>query len=157
MPAPIPEQQRENVLDLARAGHSRNEVARLSGISPASVTRICSAAGVSFDRSSTAIAVQARVIDMKHARGLLASGLLDDIAEARRRLHRAGEAREFFDLARSVAALANAHVRIAGVDDADQGAEEARSMLGSLMTALGVHHAAEAQTASQPTYEGTPQ
>lgn len=157
MPAPLTDQQRETVLDLARAGHTRNEVARLSGISPASVTRVCSAAGVSFDRSSTAIAVQARVIDMKHARGLLAHGLLDDIAEARRRLHGAGEAREFFDLARSVAALANAHVRIVGVDTVDEGAEEARSMLGGLMSALAQYHEDEPVPASQDTYEGTPQ
>ncbi|MER6361550.1 hypothetical protein [Kitasatospora sp. NPDC001527] len=155
MPAPLPDQQRENVLGLARAGHSRNEVARLSGVSPASVTRICSAAGVTFDRTATAAAVEARVIDMKQARGLLASGLLDDIAEARHRLHRAGEAREFFDLARSVSVLTNAHVRIIGVDSTDQGAEEARSMLGSIMTGLALWQAQ--QDDQQQDDEGTPQ
>ncbi|MFD8695625.1 hypothetical protein [Kitasatospora purpeofusca] len=156
MPAPIPEDQRETVLDLARSGHPRNEVARLSGVSPASVTRICSAAGVTFDRTATAAAVEARVIDMKQARSLLASGLLDDIAEARHRLHRAGEAREFFDLARSVAVLTNAHVRIASVDSTDQGVEEARSMLGNLMAGLASVWNEQQDDQQQPD-EGTPQ
>lgn len=136
MPAPLTDEQRQAVLDLARVGHPRNEVARLSGTSPSTVTRICSAAGITFDRTATAVAVQARVIDMKQARGLLASGLLDDIAEARLRLHRTAEPREFFDLARSVAVLTNAHVRIIGVDGTDSGLDEARSMLGNLMAGL---------------------
>ncbi|MFF2749556.1 hypothetical protein ACFVVA_28940 [Kitasatospora sp. NPDC058048] len=156
MPAPIPDQQRETVLDLARAGHPRNEVARLSGVSPASVTRICSTAGVSFDRTATAAAVEARVIDMKQARGLLASGLLDDVAEARHRLHRASEAREFLDLARAVAALTNAHVRIISVDGTDQNTEEARSMLGNLMAGLAQVWN-DQQDAQQQPDEGTPQ
>ncbi|MGW7361987.1 hypothetical protein ACWGI8_00815 [Streptomyces sp. NPDC054841] len=138
MPAPLTPEQREAVLDAARSGASRNEVARQTGVSPASVTRICSAAGVAFDRTATAAAVEARVIDLKAARVNLAGNLLDDITEARMRLHQTTEPRDFFDLARSVAVLTNAHVRIVGVDGPPDESEGARSMLGSLMGLLKV-------------------
>ncbi|MFI6895270.1 hypothetical protein ACIBM4_14250 [Streptomyces sp. NPDC050256] len=136
MSTPIPDDKREEVLGLARSGLSRNEVSRRTGVSTASVSRIAAAAGVTFDRATTAVAVEARVIDLKAARLNLAGGLLDDIAEARVRLHQVSEPREFFDLARSVAVLTNAHVRIAGLDNGDPEAEAAKSMLGDLFTAL---------------------
>lgn len=136
MPAPLTPEQREAVLAAARSGASRNEVARQTGVSPASVTRICIAAGVSFDRTATAIAVQARVIDQKAARVNLAGNLLDDIAEARVRLHRTTEPRDFFDLARAVAVLTNAHVRIIAVDDVDPGLEQAKSLLSGIADGL---------------------
>lgn len=149
MPAPLTPEQREAVLTAARQpGATRNDVARQTGVSPASVTRLCSAANIPFDRKATAAAVQARVIDLKAARVHLAGGLLDDVAEARLRLHQTTEPRDFFDLARAVAVLTNAHVRIIGVDGTETGVEEARSMLSALATALGVRHAAEYEEGS---------
>lgn len=144
MPAPLTPEQREAVLTSARSGASRNEVARQTGVSPASVTRICTAAGVSFDRTATAVAVQARVIDQKAARVNLAGNLLDDITEARVRLYRTTEPRDFFDLARSVAVLTNAHVRIIGVDGPPDESAEVGSMLGSLFKMLQARHAEDA-------------
>jgi hypothetical protein len=141
MPAPLPDDLRETVLVAARQpGATRNGVARQTGVSPASVTRICSAAGVSFDRAATASAVQARVIDLRAARVTLAGDLLGDIGEARARMYAAVLPRDFFDLARSVAALTNSHVRIVAVDGTEHGVEEARGMLGNLMEWMKVYH-----------------
>lgn len=152
MPAALTDEQREAVLAAARTGATRNEVARRTGVSAASVTRICKTAGVTFDRTRTAVAVQARVLDMKQARTALAVGLLDDIATGRQLLHSAEDSREFFDYARSVSVLANAHVRIVAVDHTDDnGAEEARSLLGNLMVALRVRHAQDTDDGDDST------
>ncbi|MFF3452883.1 hypothetical protein ACFYXH_00895 [Streptomyces sp. NPDC002730] len=151
MPAPLTPEQREAVLAAARSGASRNEVARQTGVSPASVTRICTAAGVSFDRTATAIAVEARVIDQKAARVNLAGNLLDDVAEARVRLHRTSEPRDFFDLARSVAVLTNAHVRIISVDGPPDESAEVGSMLGNLFKMLQAQHGADQEQYPEAT------
>lgn len=143
MTSPIPDDQREEVLTLARSGLSRNEVARRTGVSTASVSRICAAAGVSFDRAPTAAAVEARIIDLKAARANLAGNLLDDVAAARMRMHSATEPRDFFDLARSVGVLANAHVRLVGVDGPPDESAAAKGMLGALAEALGVAYRSE--------------
>ncbi|WP_217169624.1 hypothetical protein [Streptomyces sp. AC512_CC834] len=143
MTEPIPDAQRKEVVSLARSGLSRNEVARRTGVSTASVSRIAKTAGVSFDRTATSTAVEARVIDLKAARVHLAGNLLDDVAAARARLHHTTEPRDFFDLARSVGVLTNAHVRLVGVDGPPDEHEEARGMVGALAQALGVVWAKE--------------
>ncbi|MEU3204254.1 hypothetical protein ABZ702_10290 [Streptomyces cyaneofuscatus] len=136
---PIPEDKREEVLSLAREGVARNEITRRTGVSTASVTRICEGEEVSFDRSLTAAAVQARVIDLKAARLGLASSMLDDVQAARQRMHGADDNRAFLDGAKAVAALAGTHVRLVAVDKDDAtGTEAAKSMLGQLAQALGV-------------------
>ncbi|MBT2425225.1 helix-turn-helix domain-containing protein [Streptomyces sp. ISL-112] len=139
MTTPIPDEQRDQVVELARAGRARNEIAREVGISTASVSRICADAGVGFDRSLTAAALQARVIDLKAARIGLATDLLDDVTVARGRMHVTEDARSFADMAKAVAALASTHVRLIAVDKDDAtGTEAAKSMLGQLAAALGV-------------------
>ncbi|MGQ4355263.1 hypothetical protein [Streptomyces drozdowiczii] len=138
--ASLSEEQRAAVLEAARRpGASRNGVARETGVSEGSVTAICTAAGISFDRSLTAAAVQARVIDLKAARVGLAATLMDDVQLARQRMHGADDNRAFLDGAKAVAALAGTHVRLVGVDKDDaSGVDAAKSMLGKLADALGV-------------------
>ncbi|MEU3435456.1 hypothetical protein [Streptomyces sp. NPDC006863] len=137
---PIPEDVREEVLSLAREGVPRNEITRRTGVSTASVSRICGGPdGVSFDRSATAAAVQARVVDLKAARIGLAASVLDDVQLARQRMHGAEDNRAFLDGAKAVAALAGTHVRLVAVDKDDSSdTEAAKSMLGKLAQALGV-------------------
>lgn len=67
----ITDDERAEILRLAREGLARNEVARQVGRDPSVVTRICNAAGVSFDRSATKAATAARQIDLKALRAEL--------------------------------------------------------------------------------------
>lgn len=137
MGAPISDDQRALVLAEAGTGASRNEVARRTGVSTASVSRICSAAGHTFDRQRTIKATVARVVDLKAARVTLAGDLLGDVQEARARMHAATDERAFFDMARSVGQLVGAHARIVGIDGPPDDADQARSMLGAIAEGLG--------------------
>lgn len=147
---PTPDEQRAEVVELARTGLGRNEVSRRTGIPATTVSRIAAEAGVSFDRSATATATEARIIDAKARRTVLSLDLLDDLAEARARLHRTTEARDFVDCARAISLLTNAHVRLVAVDGTDQGVEEAKSMLGGLFGMLRQAYADGAATEDTP-------
>ncbi len=73
---PVQAHVRAKVLDLHSKGLGRNEIAKLTGIGAASVTRIVQADGGSFDRSKTEQAVKARQVDMASLRGQVAQKLL---------------------------------------------------------------------------------
>ncbi|GAA1819355.1 hypothetical protein [Actinomadura chokoriensis] len=143
MAVPIDDETRKRVLEEARAGASRNEVARRTGVSTASVSRICKAAGHTFDRTKTIKATAARLVDLKAMRVSLSGDLLGDVGEARARMHDSDSARDFFHLARSVAALTHAHVMLVRHDGDDPGLEAAKSVLGNLMDALRISHTGE--------------
>lgn len=68
--------QRTEVLRLHTEGHSRNEIARRTGISTGSVTNICRAHDRAFDRSETKQANAARQTDLAAARIRLAGKML---------------------------------------------------------------------------------
>lgn len=74
--ARITDAQRQQVTDLHARDLSRNEIARIVGISAGSVTSICKAAGLSFDRSATKRATEARQVDLAAARVRLAEKML---------------------------------------------------------------------------------
>lgn len=144
-----PDDPRTEVVRLARDGHGRNEVARLTGVPPTTVTRIASEAGVAFDRTATAHATEARVIDAKARRSILAADLLDDVQVARERLHRAEDAKDVFFAAKAIDALASAHVRLVAVDGPQDDTDHAKSLIGQLHAALVGNVAAEAASASE--------
>lgn len=75
---PLEESTRERVRELARGGMSRNAVAREVGVSARTVSRICaeSMPRITFDRTQTAAATEARVIDLKVERARLAQRVL---------------------------------------------------------------------------------
>lgn len=73
---PITDAERQRVIDLIGAGTARNEIARQVGISAGSVTNIAKAAGLSFDRTASAVAVEARKVDLASLRAELAHTLL---------------------------------------------------------------------------------
>ena len=83
---PVDSASRARVVDLARQGLGRNEIAAQTGVAAASVTKIVADAGLSFDRSATKAAVEARSIDAKAKRAELMIGLLDDAQKMRDRL-----------------------------------------------------------------------
>lgn len=80
---PVDSKTRARVRKLARGGMSRNAVAREVGISTYSVSRICAEAKppITFDRSAIKVATEARQVDLKAARGELATRA---VQEARR-------------------------------------------------------------------------
>lgn len=71
--AAITEAQRTEIIALFDEGHSRNEIARRTGISAGSITNICRNNNRRFDRSATKRASEARVIDLAAARLELAT------------------------------------------------------------------------------------
>ncbi|MGN7977423.1 hypothetical protein ACTJJ4_07595 [Microbacterium sp. 22195] len=72
----ITDAQRAEVLRLHTERKSRNDIARAVGISAGSVTNICREAGLSFDRSATKHATEARQVDLAAARIRLAEKML---------------------------------------------------------------------------------
>ena len=67
---PVDTKTRAKVRKLARAGKSRNETARLCGVSTSTVSKICAEAKppITFNRAATKAATEARVIDLKAQR-----------------------------------------------------------------------------------------
>lgn len=74
--ARISDETRAEVLRLHAENHSRNEVARRTGISAGSVTNICRAHDRAFDRSETKQATEARQVDLAAGRIRLAEKML---------------------------------------------------------------------------------
>lgn len=72
----ISDVQRQQVIDLHAQGLPRNQIAREVGISAGSVTNICHAEGLSFDRSGTKHANEARQVDLAAGRIRLAEKML---------------------------------------------------------------------------------
>lgn len=73
---PVDPETRSRVLNLYRAGSSRNAIAREIGISGSTVSSIVVADGGTFDRTQTALAIEARRIDMAVERAEIARMLL---------------------------------------------------------------------------------
>lgn len=78
---PVDSKTRARVRKLAREGNSRNAIAKLVGISPSSVSKICAEAKppISFDRSATKAAVEARTIDLKAKRTEISQMAVEEV------------------------------------------------------------------------------
>ncbi|MBC6496096.1 hypothetical protein [Microbacterium sp. 4-7] len=72
----ISEDQKAQVLALHAEGVARNEIARRVNIAAGSVTNICRDAGLTFDRSETKQATEARAVDLAAGRIRLAEKML---------------------------------------------------------------------------------
>lgn len=72
----ISEDQKAQVRALHAEGLARNEIARRTGIAAGSVTNICRAEGLTFDRSETKHATEARQVDLAAGRIRLAEKML---------------------------------------------------------------------------------
>lgn len=75
-PTPLTADERSHIVDLARTGMSRNDIAREVGRSTSTVTKVCTQAGVTFDRSATKAATAARQADNAARRAELSERLL---------------------------------------------------------------------------------
>ncbi|MER7047742.1 helix-turn-helix domain-containing protein [Streptomyces jumonjinensis] len=78
---PVTDEDRAAVRTLHAQGLGRNEIARQLGRGQRTVSRIAEDLGLTFDRTATAVATQARVSDAKARRAAIISGLYD-VAEA---------------------------------------------------------------------------
>lgn len=79
---PVQPEERARVEGLIRDGVPRNEIARQTGLGAATVSRIADSAGLTFDRSATAEATRARVLDLADARTRLIAGAVRNAEEA---------------------------------------------------------------------------
>jgi transcriptional regulator with XRE-family HTH domain len=75
--ATITDDQKAEIRALFDQGLSRNEIARRTGVSAGSVTKIINDSGRSFDRSATKDATRAKQLDLAAARLSLAERLND--------------------------------------------------------------------------------
>lgn len=75
MATKLSDDERAAIVDAIRAGRSRNDVARESGRSCDTVTRIAKAEGLSFDRAATKHATEARRADNAARRERLISAM----------------------------------------------------------------------------------
>lgn len=68
MAKPLTQEQRDQITELHKAGKSRNDISRITGVSAGTVTNVCRAAGLTFDRSKTKEASRAKQVDLTEAR-----------------------------------------------------------------------------------------
>lgn len=81
---PITDEQRDLAISMARTGKGRNEIARVTGISAGSVSKLVHEAGLSFDRAATEVAVKSRKIELAERRAQLELDYLEDAQRLRR-------------------------------------------------------------------------
>lgn len=79
---PIQPEMRAQIIELAKAGMGRNAIARQTGVSAASVTRVCEPEGIVFDWASTDLATAARRVQVGEMRTNLAHAALQRAGEA---------------------------------------------------------------------------
>ena len=72
---PITDTQRQRIIDLHGQGLTRNDIARQTGVSAGTVTNVCKANDLTFDRSATINATQAKVADNKARRAAITERL----------------------------------------------------------------------------------
>jgi hypothetical protein len=150
---PLSDEKRERGIDLIRQGMGRNAVAREIGVSSQTVSALAKKAGLSFDRTATAQATEARKVDAKARRLALGNALLGDLEEVRLRILRAETPRELQAIGQGLDALMRAYTNLAKVDGPEDphGEERAKSMVGGLMNLIS--EAAQRIEPMNPTAE----
>ncbi|MFE6103196.1 helix-turn-helix domain-containing protein [Streptomyces laurentii] len=77
----VTDEERAEIRRLHAEGHGRNEIARRLGRGQRTISVQVDAMGLSFDRTATAVATEARVIDGRARRARILEGLYE-VAEA---------------------------------------------------------------------------
>lgn len=155
--APIDDETRQRILALHGEGRTRNDIARETGVSGATVTKVVKAAGRSFDRTATKAATEARQADLAERRARLrekylqrADELLDQMDKPHLAFNFGGKdntytekkldrppVKDLRDLMQAASIATTAELRIAAAES-DTSDEAAKSVLIGLATALGV-------------------
>jgi AraC-like DNA-binding protein len=155
-PAPVTQADHDRVKELHAQGLSRNEIARQSGRSQRTVSRIAAELGLSFERSgATAAATQAKKVDAAARRARLqvdalasAQKLMDQMFaptvvfnfggkenDYNSREHPEPPFRDKAAIANAIQALSTTALRLAGYDKAS-GSDDEKGMLLELRDQL---------------------
>lgn len=152
---PVTDAERARVVELHGQGASRGAIARQLGRSPDTVGRIAAAAGLSWDRGRTAVAVAAKQMDNRARRAALISGMYDRALKVLERLAATqydavgtatnGEtivtrigtipAHDLKQLAGALTLLTNGASRLEAIDDGSD-IDHTKSLLGGLFLML---------------------
>lgn len=156
-PRPVTDAERERVREMHTAGKGRNEIAETLGRSAGTITNLAREMDLSFDRSATAAATEAKKIDAKARRIAIIERTYARIERLHNRLdtadagafkfttstvngietkaldHVPGQEEKAF--AGAITQYLNQVARLEAVDG-DPGVDAARSMLGSLAEGL---------------------
>jgi hypothetical protein len=148
-------EERAEIMRLHGLGKGRNDIARLTGRSQRTVTVVCHAEGLTFDRSATAAATEARKMDAKARRAAIVEQLYD-VAEAELAYLRSKQPHELVEvsagkavtytpkrlpaqerraLVQSISAAMATANRLEALDSTS-GVDEGISLLGQLATGL---------------------
>lgn len=156
---PLTQADYDQVKALHAEGCNRNEIARRIRRAQSTVSKIAAELGLTFDRSRTKAATEAKVADAKARRAQLASDLLDDAQRLRAQLWAPCELVKiggkdnvptrtsldqplFEDQLRIVQATglaAERHARLVELDR-DDGTSEVASLLGGLLAGMQERH-----------------
>lgn len=150
-------EERAEIIRLARAGTGRNEIARLTKRSLRTVSLICEEENISFDRTATAVATEAKKVDAKARRAAIVQRLYARVEDNLARLETAGQGdfkyttstgqgidtvtldhvpgQEEKAYAAAISQYLNQAARLEQLDG-DPGVDAARSMLGTLAEGL---------------------
>ncbi|TDD77725.1 helix-turn-helix domain-containing protein [Actinomadura rubrisoli] len=118
---PITPRERRRVAELHAQGKSRNAIAKAIGRAQSTVTKIAADLDLSFDRSRTEAATEARQTDAKARRVQLADLALDDAHAMRRRALDSDTGRDARDYAAAYGVFIDRHLRLSEVDADQQG------------------------------------
>lgn len=157
MAKPIPDTTRQQILDLHAAGRTRNAIAAETGVGAGTVSRICHANGLTFDRTATRAAVAAHAIDAKARRAELKELLLEDAHRLRAQLWQPAEVINFggkdntlakttineplfVDKKNILSAVGIAVDKVEKLEklDNDGGVQDAESMIQKLIDGIGI-------------------
>lgn len=153
---PVTQADYDRVRELHGQGLSRNEIGRTIGRSGRTVSRIADQLDLSFDRTATRAATEAKKDDARAKRAALANALLDDAERLRQQLwqpaHYVDHGGKEFDrvdwtlseptfadkqkIMQSVGVAIDRAIKLDDYD-ADPGVDAAKSMLGALAAGLG--------------------
>lgn len=155
MPAPLNPAKREAIITDIKAGKPRNQIARDHSVSGSTVTKIAKAEQIAFDRAQTENATRARKFDAAAARAQLVQDLYGDAQRFRKRgwdpytqiisgpagselvTTKMPPLRDQQAAYTAVAICLDKAVKLEQVDSQD-GAAEAKSLLGAIGAALHV-------------------
>ncbi|MEV4458477.1 hypothetical protein, partial [Microbispora sp. NPDC049633] len=135
---PLDDATKDAILaDIRAREKSCRGIARDHGVSDATVRKIAKDNNVvdAFSREKTEKATRARAADSKAARAVEAAESLTVAAELRRKILTAKDGRDARDWATAYGIMSDKHMAYERFD-ADNGADEARSMLGALAAGL---------------------
>jgi len=133
----VPVQPRaELVIVLAQQGFGRNEIARRTGFSTATVSRLAKAHGIEFDRAKMERPLKARLDDLRAAQAGAAEGLSEDLIIARTVFRMSRTPRDYAFAAKAITDIQASLYKAMQAATPTQGEEidDAKSFMGDLMT-----------------------